>query len=83
VAKMTYYMSQKEVAFFFGMWQAERRQGNGYSFIEAVNEGAVFRFLTKPCRQDLLTKTLDAALEQFRLVTAERELLRETLMGTV
>jgi response regulator RpfG family c-di-GMP phosphodiesterase len=51
--------------------------------IAAVNEGAIFRFLTKPCPQELLTKTLDAALEQFLLVIAERDLLRETLMGTV
>jgi response regulator RpfG family c-di-GMP phosphodiesterase len=51
--------------------------------IAAVNEGAIFRFLTKPCPQELLTRTLDAALEQFRLVTAEHDLLRETLMGTV
>jgi response regulator RpfG family c-di-GMP phosphodiesterase len=51
--------------------------------IAAVNEGAIFRFLTKPCPQELLTKTLDAALRQFLLVTAEHDLLRETLMGTV
>jgi len=51
--------------------------------IAAVNEGAIFRFLTKPCPQEVLTRTLDAALEQYRLVTAEHEVLRETLMGTV
>ena len=51
--------------------------------IGAVNEGNVFRFLTKPCPQPLLSKTLDAALEQYRLQVAERDVLRETLTGTV
>jgi response regulator RpfG family c-di-GMP phosphodiesterase len=51
--------------------------------IAAVNEGNVFRFLTKPCPRDLLCKTLDAALEQHRLQVAEEEVLRETLTGTV
>jgi response regulator RpfG family c-di-GMP phosphodiesterase len=51
--------------------------------IAAVNDGAIFRFLTKPCPQEILTKTLDAALVQFRLLTAEKDVLRETVMGTV
>jgi response regulator RpfG family c-di-GMP phosphodiesterase len=51
--------------------------------IAAVNEGSIFRFLTKPCPQALLCKTLDAALEQHRLQVAEKEVLQETLMGTV
>jgi response regulator RpfG family c-di-GMP phosphodiesterase len=51
--------------------------------IAAVNEGNVFRFLSKPCPQDLLSRTLDAALEQYRMCLAEKDVLRETLMGTV
>lgn len=51
--------------------------------IAAVNEGSVFRFLTKPCPDELLTKTLDAALGQHRLVIGERDVLQETLMSTV
>lgn len=51
--------------------------------IAAVNEGRVFRFLSKPCPQDLLCRTLDAALEQYRMCAAEKDVLRETLMGTV
>ncbi len=51
--------------------------------IAAVNEGSVFRFHTKPCPEELLTKTLDAALNQHRLITAERDVLQQTLMGTV
>lgn len=49
----------------------------------AVNEGHVFRFLTKPCATETLIRTLEAALEQYRLVTAEKELLRGTLRGSV
>ena len=49
--------------------------------IDAVNEGRIFRFLTKPCDQATLEKTLRSALEQYRLITAERQLLEETLNG--
>jgi len=49
----------------------------------AVNEGQVFRFLTKPCPATILARTLEAALEQYRLITAEQELLRRTLMGSI
>ncbi|MCB1020202.1 MAG: response regulator [Bryobacterales bacterium] len=49
----------------------------------AVNEGAVFRFLTKPCSPEELRQVLNAGLEQYRLVRAERELLEKTLVGAV
>lgn len=49
----------------------------------AVNEGAVFRFLVKPCPADALSAALDSALEQHRLLTAERELLDRTLTSMV
>ena len=51
--------------------------------IAAVNEGHVFRFLTKPCATESLVTTLEAALEQYRLVTTERTLLEKTLHGSV
>jgi len=51
--------------------------------MNAVNEGAVFRFLTKPCPADVLRKTLTACLLQYHLVTAEKELLENTLMGAI
>ncbi len=51
--------------------------------IGAVNEGQVFRFLTKPCPLDVLVRALKDGLEQHRLVTAERELLRGTLRGAI
>ena len=46
--------------------------------MDAVNEGHIFRFLTKPCNTDTFAKALEAALEQYRLITAERELLPGT-----
>lgn len=51
--------------------------------INAINDGHIFRFLTKPCAPDVLEASLSAALEQHRLITAERELLEKTLSGSV
>jgi len=51
--------------------------------IDAVNEGEVFRFLTKPCPSDVLVKALAAGIQQHRLVTAEKELLGKTLRGAI
>src|SRR5262245_22883041 len=51
--------------------------------VGAVNEGSIFRFLTKPCDKETLGKTITSALVQFRLVNAERQLLEKTLTGTI
>ncbi len=51
--------------------------------IDAVNEGSIFRFLTKPCSSETLAAALNAGLEQYRLVMAEKVLLRDTLTGSV
>ena len=51
--------------------------------MEAINRGKVFRFLTKPCTPDDLSTALDGALRQFRLESAERELLEQTLAGSL
>jgi response regulator RpfG family c-di-GMP phosphodiesterase len=51
--------------------------------IDAINEGAIFRFLNKPCPPAMLEAGLSAALEQHRLITAERELLEKTLSGSI
>lgn len=51
--------------------------------IDAVNEGNIFRFLTKPCPYEVMGVALNAALEQYRLVVAEHELLEKTLMGSI
>jgi len=51
--------------------------------IDAVNEGNIFRFLTKPCPKHVLLKAVEAGIEQHRLVIAERQLLEETLNGSI
>lgn len=51
--------------------------------IEAINEGNIFRFLSKPCGKELMAKTITAALVQYRLVTAEKQLLEQTLSGSL
>jgi response regulator RpfG family c-di-GMP phosphodiesterase len=53
------------------------------SAIEAVNQGNIFRFLTKPCSTELLAKVIDSGFHQYRLIKAERELLDQTLKGSV
>jgi response regulator RpfG family c-di-GMP phosphodiesterase len=50
---------------------------------EAVNQGHVFRFLNKPCSPEALALALKAGVRQYDLVTAERELLENTLNGSV
>ncbi len=53
------------------------------SAIHAVNDGHIFRFLTKPCTPENLLKSLQAATEQYRLLTAEKVLLEQTLYGSM
>ena len=50
---------------------------------EAVNNGQIFRFLTKPCPQATFITSLALALRQHRLIIAEKELLQKTLMGSI
>lgn len=49
----------------------------------AVNQGAIFRFLSKPCDSELLAGTLDQAVRQHELITAEKSLLQDTLKGSI
>jgi response regulator RpfG family c-di-GMP phosphodiesterase len=51
--------------------------------IAAVNEGEIFRFMTKPCLRMVMTLTLKGAVEQYRLVTSEKVLLEQTLHGSI
>jgi response regulator RpfG family c-di-GMP phosphodiesterase len=58
-------------------------QADTQSAIAAVNEGNIYRFLTKPCPPDVILDELTSAVELNRLVTAEKELLATTLRRTV
>ena len=51
--------------------------------INAINEGSIFRFLNKPCAKEVMARTITAALVQYRLVTAEKQLLEQTLSGSL
>jgi len=51
--------------------------------MEAVNRGSIFRFLTKPCDSELLAQTLDLAIRQHQLITAEKSLVEDTLKGAI
>jgi response regulator RpfG family c-di-GMP phosphodiesterase len=51
--------------------------------IAAVNDGQLFRFLTKPCPRQELLRACAAALGQHRLLVAERVLLEQTLRGSI
>jgi len=58
-------------------------QADMESAIAAVNEGNIFRFLTKPCSTTVLLKALSACMEQHRLIVAEKVLLEQTLRGSI
>ena len=49
--------------------------------VNAVNEGNIFRFLTKPASKEIIINAVTAALEQYRLIMAEKELLEKTFHG--
>jgi len=51
--------------------------------IAAVNEGQIFRFLTKPCPPGHLRAAIDAGVVHHRLLRAEKVLLQETLIGCI
>jgi response regulator RpfG family c-di-GMP phosphodiesterase len=50
---------------------------------DAVNQGHVFSFLTKPCPAESLDLALSNAMKQYRLIMAEKELLEHTLNGAI
>ncbi len=51
--------------------------------MDAINQGNIYRFYTKPCDATHLAEGIAAALEYYRLVSAERILLEQTLAGSV
>ncbi|MDZ7727140.1 MAG: response regulator [Dehalococcoidia bacterium] len=50
---------------------------------QAINQGTVFRFLTKPVDSGWLYDTLQAAVRQYQIEVAEDRLLEDTLIGAV
>ena len=51
--------------------------------VAAVNHGDIFRFLNKPCDNELLGQAVKDGIRQHQLITAERDLLENTLRGSI
>lgn len=49
----------------------------------AINLGQIFRLLLKPCATDTLIASVKAGIRQYELVTSERDLLQNTLKGSI
>jgi response regulator RpfG family c-di-GMP phosphodiesterase len=53
------------------------------SAVSAVNRGGVSCYLVKPCPRQVLTHAVHEAAEQHRRAVAEKELLEQTLTGSI
>ncbi|MEP5054259.1 MAG: HD domain-containing phosphohydrolase, partial [Qipengyuania citrea] len=51
--------------------------------VSAVNDGRIFRFVTKPCDSEDLKKVIEAGIDHHQAMVAERELLEQTLSGSI
>lgn len=51
--------------------------------LKAVNQGHIFYFMVKPCPMDEMIRALESAVRQHQLVIAEKELLEQTLKGSL
>jgi len=51
--------------------------------MDAINEGHIFRFLTKPTSPENMAAAIDAGLRQYQIITAEKVLLEKTLKENI
>jgi CheY-like chemotaxis protein len=58
-------------------------QADMRSAAAAVNDGQIFRFLAKPCSPPMLLQAAEAAVTQHQLLTVEREVLEQTVHGSI
>ena len=58
-------------------------QADMESIVDVINDGNIFRFLTKPCSSEQIKKNVDDAMAQYTLVASEKELLSRTLTGAI
>ena len=58
-------------------------QANADVAARGVNQGQIFRFLTKPCSRTALSDALQDGLQHFSKVVTEQEVLRSTVHNTV
>lgn len=58
-------------------------QADMVSTIAAINDGQIYRFLSKPCPADVVASALRDSVALHRQITAERDVLERTLRGAV
>jgi response regulator RpfG family c-di-GMP phosphodiesterase len=58
-------------------------QADMEAVIKVINEGRIFRLLTKPCMPDLMKKNIEDGIDQYKLIISEKILLEKTLSGSV
>ncbi|MEN8821786.1 MAG: HD domain-containing phosphohydrolase [Abyssibacter sp.] len=58
-------------------------QADTESAIAAINHGAIFRYLCKPCPSEVLIPTLNEAVERHRSAVIEHDMMETTLAGVV
>lgn len=51
--------------------------------VSAINTSDVYRFLNKPCSPEQMTSAINSALDHYRLLKAEQELLENTVKGCI
>jgi ActR/RegA family two-component response regulator len=49
----------------------------------AINDGNIYRFLTKPCAKEVMVAAITSGVEQYQLIRTEKELLEKTLLGCI
>jgi GGDEF domain-containing protein len=45
--------------------------------IDAVNRGNIFRFLTKPCKKQVLVEAIECGLDRYRTAVTQREIVKK------
>jgi len=48
--------------------------------VEAVNKGRIFRFLSKPCKKEVLIQAINEGIAQYRATEAEKQLVKKAEM---
>lgn len=51
--------------------------------LDAINKGHIYRFLLKPCSEEVLVAAVKDGLRQNELITSEHDLLKKTLYGSI
>ncbi|UTW45015.1 response regulator [bacterium SCSIO 12696] len=51
--------------------------------VSAINTSDVYRFLNKPCPPDQMAQAINAALDHYKLLKMEQELLENTVKGSI